>query len=127
MEHLHPDDAHEQLHNILDVLKPGGVYICITPNRITGPHDISRGFDEEATGFHLKEYTTSELTALFRQVGFSKIRPHVGARGSYLPFHPWLLAGAEWLALALPPRLRRRLLRARILTTLLNIRIVATK
>ena len=127
MEHLHPDDALEQLHNVLDVLKPGGVYICITPNRITGPHDISRGFDEEATGFHLKEYTTSELTALFRKVGFSKIRSHVGARGSYLPFHPWLLAGAEWLALALPPRLRHRLLRARFLTTLLNIRIVATK
>jgi len=31
MEHLHPDDALEQVHNVLDVLKPGGVYICITP------------------------------------------------------------------------------------------------
>jgi glycosyltransferase involved in cell wall biosynthesis/SAM-dependent methyltransferase len=127
MEHLHPDDALEQVHNILDVLKPGGVYICITPNRITGPHDISRDFDEEATGFHLKEYTTAELTALFRQVGFSKVRSYVGARGSYFPFNPSFPAGAEWVALALPRRLRHRLVRGRILTTLLNIRIVATK
>ena len=127
MEHLHPDDALEQVHNILDVLKPGGVYICITPNRITGPHDVSRGFDEEATGFHLKEYTTSELTALFREVGFSKVRSYVGARGLHLPFYPSFPAGAERLSLALPRGLRHRLLRTRILTTLLNIRMVATK
>jgi len=43
MEHLHPDDAREQLGNIYRALKPGGVYICITPNRISGPHDISNG------------------------------------------------------------------------------------
>src|SRR6267378_71062 len=127
MEHLHPDDALEQVHNVLDVLKPGGVYICITPNRITGPHDVSRGFDEEATGFHLKEYTTSELTALFREVGFTKVRSYVGARGLHLPFYPSFLAGAERLSLALPRGLRHRLLRTRILTTLLNIRMVATK
>jgi glycosyltransferase involved in cell wall biosynthesis/SAM-dependent methyltransferase len=127
MEHLHPDDALEQVHNILGVLKPGGVYICITPNRITGPHDVSRGFDEEATGFHLKEYTTSELTALFREVGFTKVRSYVGARGLHLPFYPSFLAGAERLSLALPRGLRHRLLRTRILTTLLNIRMVATK
>ena len=41
MEHLHPDDAVEQLANVYDALKPGGVYLCITPNRVSGPHDIS--------------------------------------------------------------------------------------
>lgn len=73
MEHLHPDDAVEQLQNIYLALAPGGKYICITPNRLSGPHDISRYFDEVATGFHLKEYTITELYALFDQAGFSKV------------------------------------------------------
>jgi hypothetical protein len=34
---------------------------------------ISRYFDEVATGFHLKEYTVTELYKLFRTVGFSKV------------------------------------------------------
>lgn len=73
MEHLHPDDAFVQLQNIYKALAPKGIYICITPNRLSGPHDISKYFDEIATGFHLKEYTVTELAELFRKVGFSKI------------------------------------------------------
>jgi SAM-dependent methyltransferase len=73
MEHLHPDDAIEQVQNIYKALAPNGRYICITPNQLSGPHDISRYFDETATGFHLKEYTVSELYELFRGVGFSKV------------------------------------------------------
>ncbi len=73
MEHLHPDDAIEQLQNIYTALAPNGIYICITPNRLSGPHDISRYFDEIATGFHLKEYTVTELYSLFRQSGFSQV------------------------------------------------------
>ncbi len=84
MEHLHPDDAFEQLQQIYNVLVPGGTYICITPNRLTGPHDISRYFDEFATCFHLKEYTTLELSNLFRKVGFSRVRAYVGAKGKYM-------------------------------------------
>ena len=57
MEHLHPDDALEQLGEIYRALGPGGVYVCITPHRFSGPHDISRFFDAEARGFHLKEYS----------------------------------------------------------------------
>jgi SAM-dependent methyltransferase len=41
MEHIHPDDAREQLANIQHALASGGSYICITPNRLNGPHDIS--------------------------------------------------------------------------------------
>jgi SAM-dependent methyltransferase len=72
MEHLHPDDALEQLSNIYRALAPGGIYICVTPNRLTGPHDISRHFDPVATCLHLKEYTNTELMALLRRVGFRK-------------------------------------------------------
>ena len=39
MEHLHPDDALEQLHNIWASLVHGGNYICITPSRVSGPHE----------------------------------------------------------------------------------------
>lgn len=83
MEHLHPDDAIEQLRNVYGVLKPGGIYICITPNRINGPHDISKGFDRIATGFHLKEYTLRELNALFRAVGFTAIRSYIEIRRTF--------------------------------------------
>ncbi|HEY5247114.1 MAG TPA: class I SAM-dependent methyltransferase, partial [Dermatophilaceae bacterium] len=43
MEHLHPQDAREQLENVYKALRPGGRYFCITPNRLNGPHDVSRG------------------------------------------------------------------------------------
>jgi SAM-dependent methyltransferase len=82
MEHLHPEDAVEQLRNIYQALAPGGRYLCITPNRLAGPHDISKYFDETANGFHLKEYTAAELVELFRMFGFSEIRAYVGGRGA---------------------------------------------
>ena len=81
MEHLHPDDAAEQLANIHRALARGGVYLCITPNRLSGPHDISRHFDLVATGFHLKEYTNRELASLMRQAGFTRVRTFVSVRG----------------------------------------------
>ena len=73
MEHLHPDDAIVQLTNIKNALTNGGKYICITPNRINGPHDISRYFDKEASGFHLKEYTFTDLNKIFKNIGFSTV------------------------------------------------------
>ena len=74
MEHLHAEDAYDQLRSIFQTLKPGGRYICITPNRLSGPHDISKYFSPVATGLHLKEYTITELTNIFRQVGFSHVQ-----------------------------------------------------
>jgi SAM-dependent methyltransferase len=73
MEHLHSDDAIEQLQNIYRALAPKGMYICITPNCYSGPHDVSRYFDQKATGFHLKEYKVTELLKLFKEAGFSKV------------------------------------------------------
>ena len=84
MEHLHPEDSYQQLLNILKVLVPGGVYVCLTPNRVSGPHDVSAHFDDVATGFHLKEYTVTELSKLFREVGFEKVAQFIGVRGRYI-------------------------------------------
>lgn len=66
MEHLHPDDAVEQLTHIYRVLAKQGKYVCVTPNRLSGPHDVSGYFDKVATGFHLKEYTHRDLSDLFK-------------------------------------------------------------
>lgn len=73
IEHLHPDDAIEQLQNVYESLAHNGKYICITPNRLSGPHDDSQYFEEVATGWHLKEYTVGELYSLFDEVGFTTI------------------------------------------------------
>ena len=107
MEHLHPDDALAQLQAIFGALAPGGCYICITPNKLTGPHDISTYFDDVATGFHLREYTITELTALLKTVGFSKVRLYIGARGFYWRFPAGALTLCEHMLTALPAKVRR--------------------
>ncbi len=123
MEHLHPDDALEQLENIYRILTSRGIYICITPNRLSGPHDISRHFDVVASGFHLKEYTHTELSDLFKRVGFSKVRVYVGAIGIYFRSPFFLLKFLESLLDRWPRWLSKGI--ARI--SLLNIRLVGTK
>lgn len=109
MEHLHPDDAKKQLGNIAAALKQGGAYICITPNGLSGPHDISKHFSDTAEGFHLHEYSNRELARLFREAGLRRIRTYVGGRGRYLRAPFSLLASLETLADILPRWLRKRL------------------
>lgn len=127
MEHLHPDDAFTQLKNIYHALIPGGRYICITPNRLSGPHDISRYFDKVAIGFHLKEYTTLELSNLSRKVGFSQVRVYTGAKGKYicLPTFPIFLC--EKLLDKLPYALRKTIALTLPFSLLLGIRLVGIK
>ncbi len=123
MEHLHPDDAFEQLINVFNVLSDGGKYICITPNRINGPHDISKYFDKIATGFHLKEYTFSELRKMFKKVGFKTISGYWGAKGVYIPIHPYFIIFFERLIHLLPRSVRKN----RLTNIFLYIIIVGTK
>lgn len=127
MEHLHPDDATEQLRNIHRSLAPGGVYVCITPNRLYGPRDISGYFDDIATGFHLHEWTAGEIAALLRSAGFSRVRFYAGARGWFVPAPVWLVLGAERMLAALRPRTRRRLAVLAPVRALLGLRVAAVK
>ena len=127
MEHLHPDDAFEQLRNIYRALMPGGVYVCITPNRLSGPHDVSRHFETVATGFHLKEYTISELSDLFKRVGFSKSKVYVGGKGIYAGVPVFALRVVEVLLGTLPAPLRAAIARSLPFSLLLGIRLVGTK
>ncbi len=107
LEHFHPDDVVEQLQIIYNVLVPGGVFISITPNRLNGPHDISIYFDRVSTGFHLKEYTTTELHYLLKSVGFSKVKAFVAVRGFYLNFPLRPIKLLEKLLILLPYFIRR--------------------
>lgn len=127
MEHLHPDDAFEQLENIRRALGPGGIYVCITPNRLAGPHDVSMYFDSVATGFHLKEYTIAEMKALLKRAGFSKVRTYIGAKGLFLrcPVLPLVLC--EKILQLLPCTLRRRIAQSAPFRALLNGRFVGVK
>jgi SAM-dependent methyltransferase len=118
MEHLHPDDAFEQLVEIFRSMAGGGVYVCTTPHRHSGPHDISQFFDTEARGFHLKEYTYGELRQIFRRAGFATTSPWWGIKGHFVPLPEWVVLGLERVFSALPVRLRQRAARARALRTL---------
>ena len=73
IEHLHPDDVELHLASVYRVLQENGIYAFDTPSRLTGPHDISKYFDDVATGFHLKEWTYRELAYILRKTGFKKI------------------------------------------------------
>lgn len=127
MEHLHPDDAFDQLKAIYTVLQEQGQYICITPNRLSGPNDISRPFDPVATGLHLKEYTLGELKHLFSQVGFSRYRIYSGGRGIYLPSSYTLITSGESLLDRMPDRVRKLIAGLAPVRALLGIILVGTK
>jgi len=127
MEHLHPEDAVEQLGNIHRALAPGGVYLCVTPNALSGPHDVSRDFDDVPTGLHLKEYTVRELLILFRAAGFSRIRALVGARSFYREVSVSQLLALERLLERLPECPRKFLARFPLIQPFLGIKLIGFK
>ncbi len=127
MEHLHPDDALAQLGQIAAAIAPGGRYLCVTPHRYNGPHDVSRGFGHEATGFHLREYTTLELKRLFLRAGFDRVTCLVGAKGRLIEV-PVALVGAIERALALlPAHIRTRIAEGPLVRPFFGIRIVGQR
>lgn len=121
MEHLHPEDAEAQLREVYRVLKPGARYLCITPSRLTGPHDVSIFFDYEARGFHLREYDYRSLRKLGLAAGFRRVEFHVMLKGRRIPL-PFLLGvGLEWALDVAPVNWRARLSRFRPLQVLMGI------
>lgn len=108
MEHLHSDDAVAQLSSICRALRPGGIYVCITPNRLTGPHDVSRQFAEVSCGLHLREYSATDLEALLTEAGFRCVHFYIGAGGRYLRIPSATARLFEKLAAKMPEPTRRR-------------------
>jgi SAM-dependent methyltransferase len=109
VEHLHPEDLAVHLADVARLLSPAGAYVCVTPNRVYGPHDISRYFDDQATGLHLSELTHRELATAMRVAGLRRVRR---LRGVGIPPHEVGLGPSSWLELLLttcPAFIRRRL------------------
>lgn len=110
VEHLHPDDLGEHFREVAEKLVPGGAYVVVTPNRLYGPHDISRHFSDVPLGFHLREYTHTELAAELRAAGFGEVR-FVGRIGEAPGSGGLVKVGsAERILGALPGGFRRWLL-----------------
>lgn len=125
IEHLHPEDAALQVASILRVLKPGGCYVCVTPNRLNGPHDISMFFDTVASGLHMKEYTYREMDRFFRSLGFDRTGACFGFKGRFAVLPIWCAGVLETALSILPTRLRVLVGRTPPFEKLLIIRFVA--
>ncbi len=129
LEHIHSDDIAENMAWAYKVLKKGGVFICITPNSLSGPHDDSRYFNlGEPQGFHLKEYTIRELHNILKNAGFFKVRSYyAGGRGIYLKFPIFLAKLIEGLITALPIKIRKKISKVFFVKAILGINIVMGK
>ncbi|MEE4273841.1 MAG: methyltransferase domain-containing protein [Thermoanaerobaculales bacterium] len=110
IEHLHPDDLRDHLWEVRNALAPGGAYVIVTPNRLYGPHDISRYFSDVPLGFHLREYTHTELAAELTAAGFARVRLIGGVGEAPKPGTAWKVRIAEAVLDVLPAGWRRRLL-----------------
>jgi len=127
IEHLHPDDAIEQLRSIFNCLKKGGRHMIITPNRLLGPGDITGHFGDEPIGFHLKEYTDLELRSILKSVGFKKFKFQTIIKGKsiYVPLLiKWVL---ESYFSKISKQKRERLLKYRIFNLFFNTVLIAQK
>jgi SAM-dependent methyltransferase len=127
IEHLHPDDAELQLASVLRALRPGGCYVCVTPNRINGPHDISQFFDTVASGLHMKEYTYRDIDRLFRSIGYDQTRACLGVKGRFFAVPVGVIGTLESLLSLLPARLRVAIGCTPLFERLLIIRFVARR
>ena len=125
MEHLHPDDAGEQLHEIYTALAPGGTYLCFTPNGLSGPHDVSRGFDSVATCLHLHEYTVAELDRMLKHMGFRHRQVLLPVGNVRLPVPA--VRALESCVSALPGALGRKVAYLRPMRGFLGIRMIGRK
>ena len=101
--------------------------MCITPNMVFGPSDISQYFDTIPTGFHLKEYTIRELHILFKQIGFKNYILYAGGKGKYVRFPLKLALLIERILGKLPYGIRKSISRSILFKAILGINLVGIK
>jgi len=100
IEHLVPDETPDILSKCYDMLGQEGYLVVLTPHSFSGPHDISKHFvpfGSKAEGFHLKEFSFTDMNESLTQAGFEEVWG--------FPFHPRLLGRchmtpkpSEWAA-----------------------------
>jgi len=102
LEHLHPEDARDHISAVYNLLNSGGRYLCVTPNRFYGPHDVSRGFTKIATGLHLCEYSYYDLYRLFLEAGYTRIKFVFMMGNLRISVHPFFLVIYDSWCLCFP-------------------------
>ena len=129
LEHIHPDDVPQILASYLrSFLKEKGKIVIITPHRLTGPHDVSRYFSDEAEGFHLKEYTYKEMKAVLKAAGFNRIKGYVGYNKlGYVGININLLILAEKIYSVCPKLFRKKARSNSVIFNFFGLKIIAKK
>ncbi len=107
LEHLHPEDAQNHIALIFRILRKGGNYVLRTPHAHSGPHDISKYFCYEPQGFHLKEWTFTELRAAMLAARFSRVTAMRSIRGTTFNIPFLYLTVAEKLIGSCPGAVRK--------------------
>ena len=107
IEHLHPDDTPDHFRLVYQLLKPGGIYVICTCQKLYGPCDVSRYFSDVPQGFHLKEWTFKELSELVMRLGFSRWDGCWFAKGICFRIPRWLILVLEQLISFFPVKIRR--------------------
>lgn len=111
IEHLHPEDIDCHLSLAFRILKKGGRYIFRTPHRFFGPWDISGYFSDVAEGFHLKEWTFTELDRCLKTAGFKNTCGMKRLKKKYAIIPMGYCRSVELLLKNVPARLRKRISR----------------
>lgn len=78
LEHLLPEERDILTSIYKSILSRGGMVVTQTPNRFTGPHDVSRRVlcrGDRAAGFHLQEFSFRELQELFISEDVTLVSP----------------------------------------------------
>lgn len=87
LEHIAPLDLKSHVSSIFKVLDKKGIFIINMPNRLFGPHDVTRIIDftytnkTSAQGTHINEMTYIEVVQLLKLCGFKSFY-------TYLPLVP---------------------------------------
>lgn len=103
LEHLHPEDYLDHLRGSYEILRPGGYYIAIGPNRLTGPHDVTKLIDPDATeaiGFHLNEFSYGDMVRDMMDIGFRNLRSPLPIWHLLPTLCSELLVPSEWFVKA---------------------------
>jgi 2-polyprenyl-3-methyl-5-hydroxy-6-metoxy-1,4-benzoquinol methylase len=77
LEHIPEKDCLFFLKNLFSMLKKDGFIVSRAPNRLTGPHDVSRWFVQSGTkaeGTHFNEMTLYETISIMKKAGFSNFK-----------------------------------------------------
>ncbi|OYP33004.1 class I SAM-dependent methyltransferase [Rhodopirellula sp. MGV] len=127
LEHLHPEDAVDQIRAVHDALRPGGVLILRTPHCYMGPADVSRHFSETATGMHIKEYTNAEIADLCKKIGYTRIQKVIRFSGHRFEIPMAPVRFMELLLRPWPAKLRRKMVRSPLLRPIFRIELVCQK